>query len=173
MLTLFVQFNPPAWGNAHTDFRIHGLWPEYSNGSWPEYCCKQSSCAYNETFIADLQPNLTMWWTDFHNPQKLWRHEWEKHGTCSGLNEHDYFTTGLAWRDKYPMYRVLRGSMLEPHTTYPLEFFIDQLSKFLRARPSLVCKGKLLEQVYLCLWNGTLGDCPVVIKSKCPGYLHY
>ena len=35
------------------------------------------------------------------NYDKLWAHEWEKHGTCSGLKQYDYFNTTLSLIQKF------------------------------------------------------------------------
>ena len=35
---------------------IHGLWPNYSNGTWPEYCCR--SRPFQEEAIHQLEPRL-------------------------------------------------------------------------------------------------------------------
>mmetsp|Transcript_17895 Transcript_17895/g.32404 ORF Transcript_17895/g.32404 Transcript_17895/m.32404 type:complete len:340 (+) Transcript_17895:424-1443(+) len=77
---------------------IHGLWPEWSDGSWP------SSCSI-ESFDPDLvykigTKRFYLYWPDVKAGQGvprygLWEHEWVKHGTCSGLSQADYFKATL------------------------------------------------------------------------------
>ena len=45
----------------------------------------------------DLAPAFTKWNNELHRAEvgKLARHEWQKHGTCSGLNPPQYFGEAL------------------------------------------------------------------------------
>jgi len=62
-------------------FVVHGLWPNANNGNHPQNC---AGPPYDPSFatkdLLDVMPS-----TD------LIMHEWEKHGTCSGLAPKDYF----------------------------------------------------------------------------------
>ncbi|MFS7964489.1 putative ribonuclease T(2) [Helianthus anomalus] len=94
----------PTW------FTIHGLWPDYNDGSWPS-CC--SGPAFDETEISSLLNVLDTYWPTLscskastcHNKKGLfWAHEWEKHGTCSSAvtgDEYSYFVTALNLYFKY------------------------------------------------------------------------
>ena len=64
-------------------FVLHGLWPQYDSGGYPERCTadRQLSRAAEERGQAV-----------FISPT-LMRHEWETHGTCSGLDAQRYFET--------------------------------------------------------------------------------
>jgi ribonuclease T2 len=64
----------------HFAFVLHGLWPQYQRGGWPQNC---STEAADESLVNSM---LTI----MPSP-KLVAHEWEKHGTCSGLSPKDYF----------------------------------------------------------------------------------
>lgn len=61
-------------------FVLHGLWPQYAKGGWPASCEPQSRLS-----DADFARGRTL----FPSP-KLLRHEWAKHGTCSGLEASAY-----------------------------------------------------------------------------------
>merc|ERR1711879_566449 len=60
---------------------------------------------FNMSNVQDLEDDLEVYWKS--DPQYgktndwFWSHEWKKHGTCSGLDQHDYFQVGLALREKY------------------------------------------------------------------------
>jgi ribonuclease T2 len=69
--------NPECSG--HFGFIVHGLWPQYSRGGYPENCGQQPGLA-NASSILDLMPDL-----------HLIQHEWITHGTCTGLSADDYF----------------------------------------------------------------------------------
>jgi ribonuclease T2 len=69
---------------AHPAFVLHGLWPQNTSGSWPSNCSTESGPA-NPAQYSDIYPD-----------QGLLRHEWQKHGTCSGLSADAFFQTARA-----------------------------------------------------------------------------
>lgn len=82
--------------NKNTLWSIHGLWPQYSDNSYPQFCKKT---VFN---IEKLQPiilDLNKFWYSGTEPnEEFWKHEWEKHGTCmfNDSDEFDYFKTALS-----------------------------------------------------------------------------
>lgn len=60
-------------------FVVHGLWPQNYNGTWPQFCSHAPG-------PRDLTPNL-----DITPDLALLQHEWDKHGTCSGLTPTEFF----------------------------------------------------------------------------------
>ncbi len=67
----------------HYGFVVHGLWPQNDNGSYPQHCGSARPVAG-----ATVQQMLSIM------PSRgLIQHEWETHGTCSGLGAQDYFAT--------------------------------------------------------------------------------
>jgi ribonuclease T2 len=64
---------------AHPAFELHGLWPENSDGTYPENCSDAAGPA-NPGQYKDIYPD-----------QSLLAHEWATHGTCSGLTPDAYF----------------------------------------------------------------------------------
>ncbi len=64
---------------AHPAFELHGLWPENSDGTYPENCSNAPGPA-NPSQYSDIYPD-----------QGLLAHEWSTHGTCSGLAPDAYF----------------------------------------------------------------------------------
>lgn len=85
-------------------WKIHGLWPNYNNGTWDEFC--DLSAEFDLSLIANLIVDLESEWSGFDNmtDQSLWSHEWLKHGTCSFpyiTDQVDYFTKGLSLQRKY------------------------------------------------------------------------
>ena len=66
----------------HIGFIVHGFWPESESGSSPENCGTAGRVSQSSVKVAlplMLSANLI-------------QHEWATHGTCSGLNQYDYFT---------------------------------------------------------------------------------
>jgi ribonuclease T2 len=64
-------------------FVLHGLWPQFNGGGYPQ------ACATNIDLDRDA---LAVGRTLYPSP-KLMEHEWQRHGTCSGLAPADYFRT--------------------------------------------------------------------------------
>ncbi len=65
----------------HTAFVLHGLWPQSNSGEPPLSCTPASPVA------ADVVRRML----DYYPSRGLIQHEWEKHGTCSGLSAQEYF----------------------------------------------------------------------------------
>eukprot|EP00943_MAST-04B_sp_MAST-4B-sp1_P003213 g3213.t1 len=73
---------------------LHGLWPQ-----WGESCSREKF-DYNE--ISDLAEQLNQFWPSCNGSSKdFWEHEWSKHGTCSGMSQHDYFSKALSLVQQY------------------------------------------------------------------------
>ena len=60
-------------------FVVHGLWPQDTSGDYPQHCSDAPG-------PSDPQAD-----TDIMPTASLVDHEWETHGTCSGLGANDYF----------------------------------------------------------------------------------
>lgn len=78
---------------------IHGLWPEYVDGTWPQFCTPE--ILDNET-ISPLLSQMEQYWPNVKALEptakhfyEFWQHEWSKHGTCSGLGQKEYFGAAL------------------------------------------------------------------------------
>lgn len=78
----------PQCGAEHDyGWLIHGLWPQYERGGWPEFC---------RTSARDPSRAETAAMTDVMGSSGLAWHEWKKHGRCSGLSAEDYFAAARA-----------------------------------------------------------------------------
>lgn len=75
----------PTTGKPDADFGIHGLWPNYKDGSYPSNCDRDRP--FDSSEISDLNSQLQTEWPTLSCPSgtgmKFWEHEWDKHGTCS------------------------------------------------------------------------------------------
>jgi ribonuclease T2 len=99
----FCATNPNGRGTAecnpskHMGLVVHGLWPQYNNGKWPEDCA--STPPVSTSTVNHMLPMMP--------GKQLIQHEWSKHGTCSGLSVKDYFGsieklyTGLSVPDEF------------------------------------------------------------------------
>ncbi|EAN2945085.1 ribonuclease [Salmonella enterica] len=85
-----------------SDFYTHGIWPYFkttqeSNNIHPSYCIQSSGCAEKKacSLTDDVITNILID-DNFRlilakHPENLMKHEWEKHGTCYGKNQYEYF----------------------------------------------------------------------------------
>ena len=64
-------------------FVVHGLWPQYERG-FPE-SCQLPPPRLDRRIVEEM--------LDLMPARKLVYHEWDKHGTCSGLGQREYFDT--------------------------------------------------------------------------------
>lgn len=123
-------------------FLVHGLWPQYERG-FPEDC--PTSLAPGEADIRSL--------SDLMPARGLVRHEWQKHGACSGLAPADYLKTIRAARETVRIPAAFQR--LDKYVTVsPAEVE----AAFLAANPGLkpegvavTCDGRRLREVRICL----------------------
>jgi ribonuclease T2 len=64
---------------ARPGFILHGLWTQNNDGTYPVFCSEEPA-------PANLAQNL-----DITPDPALLRHEWAKHGTCSGVGPQRFF----------------------------------------------------------------------------------
>ncbi|HEU5457864.1 MAG TPA: hypothetical protein VFU68_04540, partial [Terracidiphilus sp.] len=77
----FCYSHPQAAECAqHLGFVLHGLWPQNTDGTYPEHCSDAPGPS-NPSAFRDLYPD-----------EGLLRHEWQAHGTCSGLRADAFFS---------------------------------------------------------------------------------
>ena len=62
-------------------FVLHGLWPQNRDGSWPQHCASDA-----QPDAATIQRTLA-----FMPSRRLIEHEWQTHGSCTGLDPRAYF----------------------------------------------------------------------------------
>ncbi|HEX3710845.1 MAG TPA: ribonuclease T2 [Pseudolabrys sp.] len=150
----------PQCAGRPFSFVVHGLWPQYDHG-YPSDCQRPApriARAIVDSML-DLMPS-----------PRLVYHEWDRHGTCSGLAAQPYFDLVRKARAAVkipPDYLVLDA----PATVAP----DDVAEAFVKANPGLsrqtiavVCSSKRISEVRICLTKD-LGfrDCGEVAKNSC------
>src|SRR6478752_3567842 len=124
-------------------FVVHGLWPQYENG-FPEYCQRPPP---------RLGRNIVTSMLDLMPAPGLIFNEWDKHGTCSGLDGRNYFEAIRKARAavKIPAEYL---ELSEAKTLAPGE--IEEA--FVKANPGLsnaaiavTCNRTRLSEVRICL----------------------
>ena len=146
----FAQFHD---GSRYT---IHGLWPSRDDHTWPEFC---PGPRFNETALLPLEPRLEKDWPNyFGSSLALHKHEYLRHGRCTGLSEVDYFSATLDAYERYNLNNLVPESTEPPFAAELEERFYSKYGVVLtvdhwrhgRAREVSFCLDKV--------WN--LMDCP-------------
>ncbi|KAL3511120.1 hypothetical protein ACH5RR_030521 [Cinchona calisaya] len=193
----------PTPGKPEADFGVHGLWPNYNNGSYPANCnttklydeskvfltyalkiCVQYQglFLYRGLFthqIQDLIPAMQKYWPSLNCPSSngtnFWSHEWDKHGTCTVLDQHSYFKAVLILRKKSNLLQALTSAGIKPDNGL---YSLDSIKKAIKNGTGLdaavecnkdACGHDQLYQVYLCVDKSAseLINCPVLPKKQC------
>jgi ribonuclease T2 len=141
-------------------FVVHGLWPQYERG-FPQRCEVPAPRLNRElmTSMLDLMP-----------APRLVYHEWDTHGTCSGLGANAYFD----------LIRKARESIKipEPYTSPDKSMSLspdDVEEAFVKANPGLsrsaiavTCNSTRLSEVRVCLSKDLkFRDCPEIDRRAC------
>ncbi|MEQ1953214.1 ribonuclease T2 family protein [Mesorhizobium yinganensis] len=140
-------------------FVVHGLWPQFERG-FPEDCGGNSDVD-NDTArsLYDLMPSAG-----------LIRHQWRKHGTCSGLSQADYFKVLRFARERVVVPEEFRR-LDDYRTLSPGE--AEQ--SFIRANPGLdasdvavSCDRRYLREIRICMTKDLdFRACPEIDRRAC------
>jgi ribonuclease T2 len=113
-------------GTRPFSFVVHGLWPQYERG-FPESC---------QVPPPRLERNIMISMLDLMPAPGLVFHEWDQHGTCSGLQPREYFDVVRRAREKV----TIPEQYSNP--TAPLSVTPSQvIDAFIRANDGLSPKG--------------------------------
>jgi len=149
-------------GRKGFGFILHGLWPQYENGGGPELCTTE-----DEPDRKTVANTLA-----FMPSRRLIEHEWQTHGSCSGLDPTAYF----AQAD-----RAFASVQVPPQLKAPRQspsLSADELERaFIAANPGMndsmlgiVCReGSQLSEVRVCLDRDTLAPqaCGGRVRNTC------
>jgi ribonuclease T2 len=141
-------------------FVVHGLWPQYRHG-FPSDCASDrpvSQIALNEA--KGLFPD-----------DGLARHEWRKHGTCSGKSPQAYFGDVRRAREMVTIPADLQNAK-QDLTGTPRDLLTDFLGSNSGLRPEMMaigCKNGILQEVRICLSKDlrNFQACPEVSRDTC------
>jgi len=122
---------------------LHGLWPQYENG-WPANCRHSfhNPSRADTSAMADLMGTSGLAW-----------HQWNKHGSCSGLSPDDYYALS---REAYA--RIIRPAVfrsLEAPVTLPASLIEEA---FMRGNEGLdadeitiTCRSHRIQEARICM----------------------
>ena len=140
-------------------FVLHGLWPQYQK-CFPQNCSSVHLPSQLKREFPGLFPN-----------DRLYDHEWRRHGTCSGLLPQEYLALAKALKQAAPLpprYRHLREPLRT--TTVALKKEFKAVDANLPDNGMAVfCSGsgRFLKEVFLCYdRQGKPTACSYEILSK-------
>jgi ribonuclease T2 len=150
----------PQCGGRPFSFVVHGLWPQYERG-FPAFCQVPAPRLYRGIVdsMLDLMPS-----------PRLVFHEWDRHGTCSGLSANAFFETVRKARAVVkipPNYLELdKPTMVTPDEV--AEAFVKANTGLSRAAFAITCDRKRIEEVWVCLGKDlSFHNCPEVARRAC------
>jgi ribonuclease T2 len=145
-------------GNRRYEFIVHGLWPQFERGGYPSNCAGTRQVP--RTIVEEMLEIMPS--TD------LIRHEWQKHGTCSGLSQQDYFKRV---QDAYVLVKIpnrFKQPLKQVETTAA-----DVKREFTTANPgftfTVACRGRFIREVRTCMdKNLRARGCGTGVSDSCP-----
>ncbi|XP_047062778.1 ribonuclease 1-like [Lolium rigidum] len=169
------------------DFGIHGLWPNYAacrpavgknkTECWPEFC--NAADTFDPLLVSDLKNGMDRNWATLscksNDSTGFWSHEWEKHGTCSNMDQHAYFAAALEFKARFNLTQILLDAGVVPsdEETYGVSSILDAITAATGSKPSIGCNkgvsGEMqLYEVYHCVdRTGTRPvDCPGTVQGR-------
>ncbi|XP_076935692.1 ribonuclease 1-like isoform X2 [Bidens hawaiensis] len=169
----------PITGKPKLDFGIHGLWPNWKNGSYPSNC--DSTNPFDAFEILDLMCQMESEWPTLSCPSndglKFWSHEWNKHGACSEsiLDQHEYFLTALNLKTEINLLGALEDAGMNPNgSAYSVTSIRGTIKEARGYTPWIECNRDVsgnsqLYQIYLCVDSSgsRFIECPVILAKKC------
>ncbi|KAH7210161.1 ribonuclease T2-like protein [Fusarium oxysporum] len=192
--TQFWDSDPVA--GPHDSWTIHGLWPDYCDGTYPQFCDKSREYTNIKDLVTKFLGKKTVsymdkyWVSQDGNDESLWEHEFNKHGTCistlepscytnyeTGAEAADYVKKTISLFKTLPTYKWLAEAGIKPSKTktYTADEIVDALAEHHGARVTIGCSnGSLSEVWYHFNVKGSLQDGQFVSsepdgsKSSCP-----
>jgi ribonuclease T2 len=141
-------------------FVVHGLWPQYERG-FPSYC---------QVPAPRLNRNIVGGMLDLMPSPRLIFHEWDRHGTCSGLSPHAYFETVRKARAtvKIPPNYLELDKPIAVTPAEVAEAFVKANPGLSRTAVAVSCDGKRLTEVHVCLSKDfSFHDCAEISRRAC------
>jgi ribonuclease T2 len=147
--------------NKGYGFVLHGLWPQYDGGGYPEQC--QTDYQLSAEAAAKGR-------TIYPSP-RLMEHEWQTHGTCSGLTALEYFRTA----DRATAAVKIPGQFEAPRADLALNAG-QVLDLFRAVNPGLpegsvkvACGRATVSELRVCLTRDlAVRSCGKGVRTTCP-----
>jgi ribonuclease T2 len=142
-------------------FTVHGLWPQFERG-YPT-ACGPSGRPLPRGALDEARGVFP--------DEGLARHEWRRHGTCSGKNPSEYFRDVRRAREQVRIPEGFRALPRDASMT-PVEIeraFADVNPGLRPDMMTVACQRGVLQEVRICMDKdlGGFRRCPAVDRSGC------
>ena len=152
--------------NAKWGFVVHGLWPDKNDRSDPQGC---PATPFDPGAAVPSGLDAIM-------PREILKHEWEKHGVCSGMSEHAYFEKIISLygqisipihdtgKDQQIAPSALRNQLSKANAGFPPSSFSIQDLK-----NSLVAVRACLDKSFApisCPQHGDTRNTPITVRAR-------
>jgi ribonuclease T2 len=141
-------------------FVVHGLWPQYEKG-FPSYC---------QVPAPRLERGIVAGALELMPSPSLVMHEWQRHGTCSGLSAAAYFETIRKARAvvKIPADYLDLAAPVSVTPDAVAEAFVKVNPGLERADMAIACDKTRLTEVRLCIAKDfSFHACPDIARRTC------
>jgi ribonuclease T2 len=150
----------PQCSGRPFSFVVHGLWPQYEQG-FPAFC---------QVPAPRLDRAIVSGMLDLMPSPRLIFHEWDRHGTCSGLSQHAYFEVVRKARAVINIPAAFieldKPTVVKPDDV--ADAFVKANAGLSRADVAVACDRKRLSEVRVCLNKDfSFHDCPEVTRRAC------
>jgi ribonuclease T2 len=147
--------------NKGYGFVLHGLWPQYNGGGYPQNC----DTRFQLTSEAAAKGRT------IYPSERLMSHEWQAHGTCSGVSALDYFSTADRATAAVSIPAAFNAPRSDQSLTAP-----QIIELFHRANPQMpddsmtvACSRATMSEVRVCLTRGlVVRACGQGVRNSCP-----
>jgi len=147
-------------GERPYSFVVHGFWPQYEKG-FPEYC---------QVPAPRLDRNIISSMLDLMPAPRLIFHEWDRHGTCSGLSARAYFESARKARAqvKIPNEYLELKTALTVTPDEVEEAFVKVNPGLSRSAIAVGCDSRRLREVRICMTKELrFRDCDEIDRRAC------
>ncbi|MCY1078887.1 ribonuclease T2 [Archangium lansingense] len=125
-------------------FVIHGLWPQFAQGGFPSSCQLRPEAVPTEV-VEKMMPSMPS--------KRLISHEWEKHGTCSGLDVEEYFNVTEEAFQRVALPEPLRTprKIVTGSVTAIERLFMEENPGLDPEEIAVVCNGQTVSEIRICM----------------------
>jgi ribonuclease T2 len=142
-------------------FVLHGLWPQYEDGGYPEQCDTEFDVPAEAAAVGrTIYPSL-----------RLMSHEWQQHGTCSGLAALDYFRTADRATAAVRIPTAFDAPRGEQTLTAGqiMDLFRSANARMPDRAMAVACSRAAMSEVRVCLTKElSVRSCGTGIHTSCP-----